>query len=286
MSSKKPSTPSGPAAIPLARAVRRLLRPLVSLLIQHGFTYSWLVKNLKPIYLEVASSDFKLEDKPLSDSRISLLTGLDRKDIRSLRAKADNEENQDQNNFVGAQIVSIWMTEKRYLDKKGNPAPLPRLINSTDNPEDPSFEELFSLVTKSIKPRAFLDEWLRTGAVTIDSDDRVCIELDSFVSNKTFYEKVFFLENNIHDHIAAAGSNVVSEKPKFPERAIYFNEMSDESIEELRKHSRDEGMVFLKSINKKARKLQQKDAKNQQQDKRMHLGFYFYSDDFPEDSKK
>ena len=284
MPKNKPIIPPGPPSPVLARAVRRMLRPLVSLLIQHGFTYSWLVKNLKPIFLDVAASDFKLENKPLTDSRISLLTGLDRKDIRNLKNHPEKQTDISADTLIGAQLVSIWMTDPRFLDGNGDPAPLPRLRTSIENPDDPSFEELFSMVTKSIKPRVFLDEWLRNGAASIDDSDRVCIELDSFVSNKTFEDKIFFLETNIHDHLAAAADNIAAEKPRFPDRSIYFRELSRESAEQLLVLSREEGMAFLKSVNRKAQTLQKKDRKSDEQAHRMHLGFYFYSEMDDEDA--
>ncbi len=279
MTGKQTFSSAGPSAESISRAFSVVMRPLVKLLMRHGFTYGWMTKKLKPIFLEVATEDFVLDGKPNSDSRVSLLTGLDRKEIKALRNRTQDESVEPEDSLIGAQLVSIWMTEDRYLDKAGNPAPLPRLRTALENPEDPSFEELFALVTKSIKPRAFLDQWISTNAVTIDEKDCVCINLDSFVTNKTFEEKVFFFERNVHDHIAAAAENVTHEDPEYPDRSIYYLEMSDESVDELRDLSREEGMALLKKVNTRARKLQQRDARKKIQNKRLHLGFYFFSDD-------
>lgn len=273
------NSPTGETSPALARAIRQLLRPLVALLIDHGLTYSWLIKNLKPLFVEVAENDFKLEGKRQTDSRICLLTGLDRKDIRKLRGETDGGLVVPANTFIGAQLVSIWMTEKRFLDKNGIPAPLTRLHSSTESSNKPSFEELFALVTKSIKPRAFLDEWVRIGAVTINENDEVCIELDAFITNKGFEDKVFYLGKNIHDHLAASRQNILSDDPPFLERGIYYDKLSEESVEKLSVFSKEKGMEMLKSINQKARRLQLKDAKLQKSNQRMHLGVYFFSDD-------
>ncbi len=86
--SSKPRTDSGPTAPPLSlvMALRRLLRPLLSF----GVQYPYLANLLKLTYVEVATREFPLEDRPHSDSRISLLTGIHRQDVKRLRG-GDNE---------------------------------------------------------------------------------------------------------------------------------------------------------------------------------------------------
>ncbi|MDP1635270.1 MAG: DUF6502 family protein, partial [Gallionellaceae bacterium] len=74
-------TPSAP----LISAVRHLLRPLVKLLLTHSITFPFLSDLLKSIYVEVATEEFRLQDKPQTDSRISLLSGVHRKDVKNLR---------------------------------------------------------------------------------------------------------------------------------------------------------------------------------------------------------
>ena len=270
----------------ITRAVRKLLRPLIALLMDHGLSYSWFIKTVKILYVDVAIHDFKLNDKELTDSRVCLLTGIDRKDIRKLRTNETEKYSAPENTSIGAELALIWMTEQQYLDQQGNPAPLQRLKSSNENSNLPSFEELFTSVTKSIKPRAFLDEWIRIGAVNIDNRDRVCINLENFVANKGYEEKVFFLGKNIHDHIASTRANVNSDESPFLERAVYYDQLSAESVNTLSLLSKELGMEFLREMNKKARALQLKDKKSNTSKKRMHVGLYFYSDrDDHENSK-
>ena len=74
-----------PQADRLHGPLTRLLRPLVRLLIRAGVTFPALSDLLRELYVNVAEHDFALADKEQTDSRISLLTGIHRKEVRRLR---------------------------------------------------------------------------------------------------------------------------------------------------------------------------------------------------------
>ncbi len=279
MNSKDNSGKSAGPAPALTSAVKQLLRPLVGLLLDNGLTYNWLTRILKVIYVDVAVSEFRLANKAQTDSRISLLTGVHRKDVRRLRAEDNPEFEPPSSIFIGAQLVAIWTTEPRFLDKKGKPASLPRLQSSTAEKNFPSFEELVTLVSKDIRPRAILDEWLRLGAVVVNSKDEVCINVNAFIPARGFEEKAYYLGKNIHDHMAAARRNVESNNPPFLERSVYYDNLSDKSVAELARLSEEKGMEILQVLNKKARFLQNKDKKAKKSSQRMNFGIYFYEDE-------
>jgi len=113
----------------LPDALRWLLRPLVRLLIEKGITFPQLRDMLKSIYVEVADESFNLSEAPTSDSRIFVLTGIHRKDIKRLRH--NNETTGPDNNSsptlsLGGYLVSRWISDPRFLDQKGDPISLPR----------------------------------------------------------------------------------------------------------------------------------------------------------------
>ena len=270
-----PSTGPTPA---LVRAVRQMLRPLVGLLIDHGLTYNWLSKLLKVIFVDVAEDEFKLDNKEQTDSRISLLTGVNRKEVRRIRGENKEAFEPPSSIFIGAQLVAIWTTEERFTEKNGAPAALPRLSSTERRSDLGSFEELVELVSKDIRPRAILDEWLRLGAVSLNHNDMVCLEIDAFIPNQGFDEKAFYLGRNVHDHMAAARANVQNEVPPFTERGVYYDYLSQQSVAKLNKLSKKRGMELLKEINGEARKLQMADKKSKTAKERMNFGIYFYTE--------
>ncbi len=257
----------------LVSAVKRVLRPLVGLLLDHKLTYTWLSGILKSIFVEVAEQEFRLRGKNQTDSRITLLTGVHRKDVRRLRREPTVDEPPPASIYLGAQLVALWISDDRFLDRAGNPRPLPRRRHGDGGP---GFEDLVSSVSRDIRPRAVLDEWLRLEAVAIDDQDRVCLQEEAFVPSKGFDEKAYYFGRNLHDHMAAARHNVQGGTPPFLERSVYYDDLSPDSVKILAALSEKEGMKALKTLNKRARQLQHRDRQSPHAQHRMNFGVYFF----------
>lgn len=270
-SGPKPAPPTVPEA--LKTAVVTVLRPLVGLLMEHGLTYPWLSGVLKAVFVDVAEKEFRLPDKRQTDSRITLLTGVHRKDVRRLRQQdAVADGGPPENVYLGAHLVAVWTSDERYLDLQGHPKALTR--QPRDN--SPSFEKLVTSISKDIRPRAVLDELLRLGAVDVDDDDRVRLKTEAFIPSKGFDEKAYYFGRNIHDHIAAARHNVQGGEPPFLERSVYYDDLSAESVRQLDELAHSEGMKLLRLMNKRARELQAADEQSAEPGHRMNFGLYFY----------
>ena len=65
----------------LLAAYRKLLQPLVRILIRSGISFGESAEVLKTVFVEVAARDFDLPDRKTSLSRIAILTGLTRKEV-------------------------------------------------------------------------------------------------------------------------------------------------------------------------------------------------------------
>jgi len=76
---------AGELPAPLVAALRRVLRPLIRLLLSYGIRYQTFCDLAKSTYIQVAEEEFKLDNKAQTDSRISLLTGVHRRDVNRLR---------------------------------------------------------------------------------------------------------------------------------------------------------------------------------------------------------
>lgn len=261
----------------LIAALRRIFRPLVRFLLAQGVSYPYLAELLKSVFVEVATqSDFSLKGKRQTASRISLLTGVHRKDVKRLSAAHYESMLPPPNVSLGAQLVARWLGE-HYADADGHPLPLARLASVGDGK---SFEELVASVSKDIRSRAVLDEWLRLGVVRVDEKDRVTLFVEAFVPKKGFDEKVFYLGQNVGDHLAAAVSNTLGRAAPFLERSVYYDELSRESIEELKKLGTELGVRALQQINRRAMELEARDATERRtNDQRMNFGIYFFDAD-------
>lgn len=264
----------------LRTALRRLLRPLVRMLLDRRVTFPELAALLKEVFVEVADRELPIAGRPQTTTRISLLTGIHRKDVKRLReeTRADRGEMVARSASLGAQLVARWQSEERWLDSEGKPRPLARV-----GPSD-SFEALVASVSKDIRARAVLDEWLRVGFARRDEEDQIHLNVSAFVPESGFDEKAFFFGRNLRDHVAAGAHNLAGRTPPMPDRSVYYGGLGVESIEELAVLSERLGMDALQQVNRRARALQKKDLDREGSDQRMNLGFYFFrGPDTPED---
>jgi hypothetical protein len=269
----------------MAAALRRALRPLIRLMLANGITLPFLVELLKGLFVEVARTDFRVSaDQEPTDSRLSLLTGVHRKDVRRLREAGPGAlESMPESVSFGAQVVASWVSQANYLDEAGQPLALPRFSNGSGKP---SFDDLVSRHSKDIRARVVLDEWLRLGVVHIDDQDRVILNTDAFVPSADSAEKVYFFARNLHDHAAAATHNLIDGGKPWFERSVFYDALSPASIEQINARAKQMGMHLLKTLNKSALESEARDAPELRSPQRFTCGIYFYSEPAEKESKR
>lgn len=261
----------------LIAALQRVMRPMVRLMLRKGITYTFFADMLKGIFVDIADREFKLAGKEQSDSRISLLTGVHRKDVRRLRHQAPNAENDLPPAIsLGAQLVSAWLDNPALRAEDGTPRPLARLASAGG---EHSFESLVASVSKDIRARVVLDEWLRIGIATLDEDDRVHLCVNAFVPRDGFDEKAAYFAHNVHDHACAAVHNLTSEGPPFFERSVHYDALSPASIAQLRARTSARGMDLLLELNHAAGEFEKSDALGSEARQRITVGIYFYTEE-------
>ena len=282
MSDELTGRPDDSASKALARAARGMLRPLVRLLLEKQLGFPFLSNLLKGLYVEVAERDVSIPDRRPTDSRISLLTGIHRREVKRLREELRGEEEHIPTVLtLGALLVSRWIGEPEYLDAEGRPRALPRRAAAPV----PSFESLVASVSRDLPPRSVLDEWLRLGVVSEDENGMLRLAVDSFVPEKGFEEKVHFFGRNLRDHIAAGAHNILEEGPPFFDRSVYYDRLSRTSAAELAQIAREEGAELIRRVNRRALELQGEDAeRTEETTHRMTLGAYFYAVDERDES--
>ena len=268
----------------LVAAIRHLLRPLVRLLLSHGVTFPAFCNLAKSAYAKIAEEEFRLASKPQTDSRISLLTGIHRREINRLRNEPAEKIDLSHRASMSALLLTIWSGYPEYQDEQGLPVPLPRLANKGGGL---SFESLVQSVSKDFRARVVLDEWLRQGIVKLDENDMVFLCADAFVLPQDMEEKIYYFGQNIHDHMAATVHNLAGGAPPFMERCVFYDKLSADSVKQLSDYSRTVGMKALHSVNKRAAELQKRDEGQADAVHRANFGVYNFSEaEVPDEAPK
>ena len=272
----------------IIRAITNVMRPLVKFLIARGVTFPMFADILKHIYVEVAAKDYKLSPgKDVTDSRITLLTKVHRKDVRRIRTEQagfdvpqEGVEVSSKKASLGAQIVAKWLADGYYIDENGEPLMLYKLASKANGAAN--FEHLVESINIDIRPRVALDDMIAQKMVVEHSDDRISLNKTAFIPEENFEELMGHFDRNLHDHMAAAVHNIAKKEgdkgKKFLERSVYYKGLTPASIEMLEKLVEEKGMENLITINKAAYDCAEDDETKSQSEQRMTFGIYFYAE--------
>lgn len=270
----EPVSDVGPTAF--GRVIRGLLRPLVRAMIAQGITAPVLYRMIKSLYVEVAEREFRLQGERQTDSRISILTGVHRKDIRAFRNSdpADDQAMLEKVTTI-ASVLGRWLAHPDTTDADGKPIDLPRT-----GPSEANFNALVRAISKDIRPRTVLDELLRQGLVTADEETgNLSLLTDAFLGPSDPDQKVHFFAENVGDHIAAAVENLLAQEPPFMERAVFYNRLTGASVDGIEEEARALGADALGKLNRLANERQSEDMNMEDGTQRFRFGVFFYRED-------
>lgn len=238
-------------------------------------TYPALSDVLRELYVNVAEYDFALAGKDQTDSRVSLLTGIHRKEVRRLRGAGSPVNVVPASLSQTSRILARWMADAAFLDHAGGPMALPRVAP----PGMPSFETLVTAVTRDVRPRAILDEWLDRRIVVLDPQGDVTLVETAFVPRDGDDEQLHYFGRNLHDHIAAAVANVGGDAPRFLERSVHYDRLSAATARRLEALSRTLALTALREANRDAHEACDQDGGGHW---RWNFGVYVFADEVPD----
>ena len=255
------------------RVLRGLFRPLVRTMIARGLTAPVIYSLLKRVYVEVAEESFRLDDKPLTDSRIALLTGVHRKDIRTFRTEDDDTRQARRKSALLATVIGQW-TSAPDFSVGATPLLLPR--QSDDGPD---FETLVRSVSRDVRPRTVLDELLHAGLVAETADGLLQLQPEAVVGTGDTEGKEAFFAANVGDHLAAATENLLADTPPYFERAVFYNQLPPDAVDEIEMAARTKAQALLEDLNRQSSTLHRVQTAADGPRQRYRLGIYFYRED-------
>lgn len=262
---------------PFRDAIGRIMRPIVRTMIGRGMVFSEACDLLKTIYIEACTRHFQLGAKKLTDSRISLLTGLQRKDVRTIRSRLEKDASKEPGAPTNplSRIIAHWLAKAPYCEGAG----LPRKLSRAAAQDGASFENLVAEISRDIHPRTIFDEMLRRGIVAHDAnDDSVTLDATAFVPSQDETALLGYFSANLGDHAEAAADNLAKapEPGRNFERAVHYNNLTADSLNELDELARQLQSGVLKELNAHALTLQERDAEKPDAVGRFRCGAFVF----------
>ncbi len=136
------------------------LRPIAKILLRFGIGFREFSEVAKIAFVDVASSEYGLRGRPTNISRVAVMTGLTRKEVRRIRERiVSGSEATKVKSTPLSEILHRWHSESEYLDSAGRPVSL-EFVG-----EGSSFSSLVKKFGGDIPPGAMRTELKRVGAV-------------------------------------------------------------------------------------------------------------------------
>jgi len=263
----------------ISAAVTNILRPLVRLLLRNGIPYRAFSDIAKRVYVDVATEEFCIPGRKQSKSRVSVLTGLSRKEVlRVRRLPSSDDLGAGARYNRAARVIAGWVRDRRYRDDSGDPGELP----FEEGPA--SFRKLVKTYSGDATARAVLDELLRVGAVRRIPGGKIRLLERSYVPKTGEIDKIGILGVDASDLIATIDHNIRQPGAPFFQRKVCYDNLPVEVLPGLKKKAADRGQALLESLDRwmSARDRDVNPAVPGTGRKRAGIGIYYFQENYRE----
>jgi hypothetical protein len=221
------------------------MRPVAKILLRFGIGYREFAEITKTAFVDVATTEYGLRGRPTNISRVAVMTGLTRKEVRRIRGKIDSG---DQSVVVRAtplsEILHRWHADAEFHDSAGRPAVLPFAGTSG------SFSNLVKRFGGDIPPGAMRTELKRVGAVRETSNGELEVTSRT-VHPKGAHEKlVTALVHAVYPLVSTVAHNVNPdlEGDGWAQMSTYSQTIRKSDVSRLRRISFDRLSEVAESI--------------------------------------
>ena len=217
------------------KCLQLLVRPVVKYCLRHSVRLQDLVECCKTIFVEVAEEDIKKAQGEVTTSRISVMTGMHRRDVKRI---LENVTKFDDQAGLVMRVVGRWRTDHAFITKGKKPRVL------TFGTEDSEFNELVSRISKDLNPATVLFELERVNAIEKTSKGLKLV-IESYVPKGNVEDGFRILSQDAEDLIDSVEENVleVNDIPNLHARTEY-DTIRPEHIPDIRRWLIREGHLL------------------------------------------
>lgn len=258
-------SPSNDATSTL-ESVMGIMQELTAWLVKSGVGYTEFSTALKPLFYNEAIRESEQIKQKKTDSSISLLAGLHRRDVSAYRQENNGHYLIDYLEYytpmsIPARVVNTWM--KRDLAYQ--------LPITGEN----SFESLVKTISTEKHPRSVLLELKRLGMVS-EEGELISLQPTCFNPQPELIKSKKIFSANIEDHLSAGIHNLIQRDDAYLEQAIFADSLTQRSIDLLKVLSTQLWEEMTEKIVSNAIECSQKDFGKENATHRFRVGIFCY----------
>ncbi len=231
----------------LFSAVIRILRSLVRIFLRNGLPFGVFAELARWVYVDVAHKEFGIAGRKQTDSRVSILTGMSRKEVRRLRLMEQPQDKMAIDRYNrAARVIAGWRRDKKFHDKSGSPKSLSLGDGS------PSFNDLVQTYSGDVPTRAILDELLKVKAVKKIRGNRIRLMSKAYLPVGDTAKMHNILGTDVALLINTIDHNTRSDEGgTWIQRKVAYDNVPVEAVEDLRRLGNQEGQRLLEKLDRK-----------------------------------
>jgi len=226
-------------------ALLLVLRPIARALLRTGIGYREFAEISKTAFVDVAGKDYGLRGRPTNISRVAVMTGLTRKEVRRIRDKTEVGDVTGVKRLTPmGQVLHRWFTENDFLTKDGKP-----LVLDFDR-GDVSFATLVKRFGGDIPPGAMRTELKRIKAIEELDDGRVRALKRSVVGLEDHEKLISGLAHVLYPAALTMAHNTSaeSEAEAWTHLSASTQSVRKNDLSRIRRVSSDRAAAFVESI--------------------------------------
>lgn len=260
----------------IATSLVKILRPLIRILLRNGVTYRAFSEAAKSVFVEIATTEQRIPGRKQTDSRIAVITGLSRKEVKRVKLMPSPESGDDLARYNRAsRVISGWTQDEAFMDGQGEPLDL--VLDGADN----SLSELVRRYSGDAPVRAVLDELERVGAVQRLPDGNLHLATRGYIPQTDSPERLGIFGVMAADLLKSSDHNLQDEsgKPYF-QRVVANDRIPAELVDEFQQVTRRNSQQFLEKLDRwltENERNGRKAPKNQDL-KRVGIGIYYFEE--------
>ena len=212
------SNPDGRRQI--LNACLKFFTPIARVLLANGIGYREFSEVCRLAFVQTASDEFGVRGRATNASRVSVMTGIPRKEVTKLRMLAGKSgsipDTVDSTRILSplADLIHVWTTDVGYLDPSGAPSAL-NLQGSGER----SFQSLVGRCMGDVPVGAVKSELVRLGLVGLCGDGKIRLTSKTLIPEGTKAR----LESAILYSLCSLASTIAhNNDPRVPESERRF----------------------------------------------------------------
>jgi hypothetical protein len=261
----------------LIESLENMLRPLMPVLLRYGVTLQDAHDALRSLYIDELSTRSRQQGRPLTDTRLGMLAGINRGEIQKLLGDREEKERLRQEKArrieQASAVISAWHSDKRFTTPYG--APLDLSLETEQGFR--TFGQLVEGVLPVADPQEVLETMTSTGCVEVHSGKFVRCSSRTLIVGAENLARIARLGSHVSDLVDTVVHNLTSQSESevlLEQRLETSCRVTPQFSEEIAAYFRERSMSFLQECDTWVSEREQVNALTE--GKRVGLGLFYF----------